>query len=1136
MGDTRDSLEARESHTLAFVLAIEGYTNLITTWADTAAVNTAWASTGYSASIRGLMRPGEMSNHIVPFSGRMETSTATFVILPDHDDTFAQDVFAYDKSTGAQMELNTTAGVTGNIVVKSATDFASSGSLYIGTERASYSAKSSTTFTITTRGTPVPFGRNGSTTMAHPHTILSQYGGKTAYPIVSDFPRTWIGRWVGCWVHRVVDGVLDVKSEAECIFAGKIADIDDSETGATILSCVDVRDVVANHVVMADQWSAQTTPGIVLETRDKILIRSRITTTTPSYTDQTASSSAGGTYLPSGQTTVEELIEGINDWFDNIAFTGGTSGYQEWAIRKDANQNRCIFRVLCSGTNVNRHEITIKMTPRIAALLGFTIVGNLTDFSTYVGFTMSGIASSNLVTLELAGDLHPAIADRARPKGITNVSGTFIDQATSLPPAWRVRMDTEAAGEWGVFEYNGQFFVGKKVSDTEINARYDDFNHYFNPVRRDAAEPGTYSGIKDDDFLRDIDNLPRIRQIIILQDDIDTLLIKMLASESGKAYNHATYDVLDYGLGVGIPWDLLGTNLVNSAGNLAEGQVNKEVTLIIEKPTRFEDLWQSELVMRNSHLIWDEQGIRFASPTKTTSASALWTLTASNKAGEPGQGDHLSVAHISRNDMITHLKVHYNRDPTDVYHSSFELINAQAATDHGANNPLTIKARNQAFFEGANSDEMKDLLERLSGDIIAFYSKPRLIVTRSIGYDRFFAAPTDAVALTDNFVRDPQTGTRGVTGHPGWVTAVTRDWRTMRGTITVVLHEDANRLVLMSPALRIDSGASGNGYNPTGSGGNPTIYVDTNEYTVSGDADANYFTDGDEITICERSPSTTGSPTKWNRTIDTIVDSNTITLTSGLSSPAWDNTLEYYVISQPFASASSTQATRTFIADDSDGFIQNSGRSKSWGNHGISTRATLTAALTERHAYPVTDGTVTAEGAAYNPETVIALQESVNNLLNRRTAPHMPVFGYQIDQTGNASYCLPTTMYPFQIYTGNQSANSFLSRNIKVRPLMRTNTTNDTAYVRVTSSAYLPRGSGAALPDVRIFAVFREPYAQIEFTSNSTAYSSTPAAQDLPIIRSPFGPYTWITVEYKTTSSQVFFHGFLDFWFQGWGE
>ena len=481
MGSTKDAIENGDNPRLVFVLAIEGYVTVLTSHPSTAAVVTAWSGTGYTAAQTGLEPPGEITQSLSPFHPSIESETATFVIHGGETDTFAEDVFAKDKSAGghARMDASVDANDT-TISVADTGDFSGSVTAWIGTER--FTATDGTgEFTSATRGTPAPFAIDGGSTFGRAHRVTQVAGTPIYYPHVTDFPRKWIGKWVGCWVHRVVGGVLDVKAQAQLIFAGKIADIRDGVSGGkdvTVLDCTDTRDVIKSAVLMGDQFTCAPQEGINLVAGEVVNIQSTewnrgvSNPISKEVTLTVGSAQYGSTHIPAGRVTALDIINGISLFVNDAVAAADLVG--TWGVSRTGDER---FRIgFSSSTTVSLVNIRLKTSPALGGMIGFDTEnptgweGDTIQIPYWENRKITGAGTLQVDLYSTFQRAHsfviPQYTDFTVPFPMEAPSGTWIDQQADLPDQFAFTTDPDTtSGNWGFLTYGGRTALAKRTSD-----------------------------------------------------------------------------------------------------------------------------------------------------------------------------------------------------------------------------------------------------------------------------------------------------------------------------------------------------------------------------------------------------------------------------------------------------------------------------------------------------------------------------------------------------------------------------------------------------------------------------------------------------------------------------------------------
>src|SRR5690606_16540109 len=128
------------------------------------------------------------------------------------NDTFGE--FVNKRLSGAETEITSTVDRANFIInVASTEGFADSGEIYIGNECLAYSSKSSTTFSITRRGKYSPMGCAesgfGGERFAGHHRRSKDPNHVQLNPIVSQLPRTWLGKRAALYIHTWSGGKLN---------------------------------------------------------------------------------------------------------------------------------------------------------------------------------------------------------------------------------------------------------------------------------------------------------------------------------------------------------------------------------------------------------------------------------------------------------------------------------------------------------------------------------------------------------------------------------------------------------------------------------------------------------------------------------------------------------------------------------------------------------------------------------------------------------------------------------------------------------------------------------------------------------------------------------------------------------------
>lgn len=1024
MGTTRDALDAGStSYVLSCVIEgwSEGYTN-----GSTSAAATAFSGTGWSTFKGGLFVESQISQAMNPDEPIVQMGDCVVTLMPQGTGTADVLGVAVGKKT-ATYETYLDAAVDNDdttITVKSTSGWPSSGYLHIGTECIAYSGTTATTFTGCTRGCFTPFGSfanyiAGATTnsFSHIHRVADDANAINLQPVVSSSPRMWIGRWVRIRAHRVVSDVFDTVAEAETLYAGQIADVrDDPNTGAVVFQLRPVTDIADTTIGQA-QWEGKANDGVYLTAG---MVFGFSDDNTGGVTGKSAdnltvvSSGAVAPYeINAGYYTLGDLCSALSAWLADASSAGDLYGSYTIASPVSIPGGELRTKVYWTLSALFFVEWTFSMPKIVSTFLGFNnVAGTVTTFPSNVRIKYSGASGTNAHWHE--GEAPGTVAiiptgdDGARML-FTTKTGTVQSQTTTIPPSI-IQANT---GSWGLF------LVGKRVllaqiddnadGTVELTRIQDAFPTHSKLVQLAfGLDPITLNAGSGDELI--------FRQIYIFQSDPITMLISLLCSMGSDGYN-SPYTALPAGCSASIPYELVSTlPLVMSGLSGITGPAG--MTVVLEKPTKLAEIIRSDFAIRMVFLCWRDGGVSMGEWRVPTSTLAVESLSDSNKAEPAGRTTNQKSATTDTSEWLRPIvKVRYNRnasDPSgDDYADSLTFIDQTSVDDMGgAAKTVTISLRNTYSEFNGPAQSVTALLPRFLS-ILPLVSRPTHKVTRSID-SRYFLrlAPGDVVLLTDVFARDPETGLRGLTARPALVTKVTYNFggndigggtTPMMGSADLVFSDQNpdKQGAPYVPAAMINDlysfGSFSHGYDSSG----PTLHLLANRFTEttdSGGHDAAYFNPGDLITIVERDPADPDAPTKWTRTIASVdASGDEITLTATLSSPAWDATKQYYVISQTYSAATATQHQNTYQADETDALIEDSTGPYTYGSGGASSTFTTNADMGTLYTFNYVNDVempptlVRIDGAGRDVAWEASIARTLNNLTDYKLQPQLPM-------------------------------------------------------------------------------------------------------------------------------------------------
>jgi len=1113
MTATSDKL-ATGGAVVCWVLAIEGYDKLITNWPDTAAVVTAWSGTDWSTAISGLEVKTQFEQSIRPLEPQMDFSSATFLIHDGRADDFGTSIFAQFKNTGNASPLASSVDPSDtSIEVLTETDFASSGTAYVGPENFAYTGTTTGTLTGCTRGKYTPFGTNTSSRWARAHRVVETSGVPTFAPIVSDWKRVWIGSHVGLWLHVVEDDVLNTKAEAQLIFAGTIADVVD-EIGATRLVCTDFRNGVARRTLFENQFSCSLTQGIWLEENDRIEVQA-VAWPAAGGSDWDRVNLTGADFSAPAQVTVKEILDAIN-----TEIAGLTLGADDFTVGMTPD-GRFTAYASWSGTYLSNSNVMVRGTPNMLNILGINnTLKKETDSDLKSPGDVVTTQDTSDPSVTLIGAQPVAWAQPTLTFGgtleVKDSTGVFLDQADYMPEPIRSDLRTATSGVWGFMQYAGFTFAVKWVSDTELIVYWD------NNVL-DLFEQKRVGHVEDIIFplVRVNEEPPRMKQVVYWVDTLDNFITKVFASTGDTGYNHGSWDLYPKEMGAAVPWALLGNEFLESVREMTEAGA-PDVSVLLDKPVTISELLAPEMALRNSHLVFRDGGlvfVKFAGETLT----ADHTLTDSDlSAPADSAQDERPVSWWTKDHIVNSLKIEYDRSIGGNFRSVVELVNSTSVGEFGTF-PITISARNiLTIGEGAKDLWIYSILEDLGSQILATFDEPLQFVRMTVQGSKIFGmAPGDTVSLSSDWIRYHGDGSRGVSGVFGVITDVSYDLNAYDGEVTILLTGgELERSAAFAPVANIDStytsGAFTAGYDGTGG----IIKVEQHAYSLSSeDKDVTYYEAGDKVRVIERNPATAASPQSWDTEVYSVDTANDeITLYDLLT--GFDTSKRYMIISDTYADTVTAQKAESYFADITDDKIDGTDRSKMFRSLKAGTALiTQTGTSSGQYEFPPINDQWSGPGRPLHAAIYRTLETNFNQFIGIRSAPENPGLCWpgNLSPAGfnkNGFYGMVWVVY-FPIGHYGET------RNISVGPRMRSSSVGVTVNLKVRSSAYAPTraSSSGTFGDAK--TIMKQ---EVTFSTTSTSFTNV-TSQLLPIVTNYEGG-TWISLHIESGTAALHLNGF----------
>lgn len=1108
---TATYLGAHDRAQTALVLVLEGVDLILTTSDDVANIASSFGSGDWGTFKNGLRRDGlVLDQSIEVFKASVHPSNLTLTVV-DVDGTL-DSVFQSDAlATAHQTELTQDFLPTDTTChVLDATQFPSSGTFYIGTRAYNYTNKTGTTFT----GCSARFSMFTTSTGAafrQLHRCDSTAGSDVAFrPTVSSTPLQWYGRQCALYLAVNIDGTWTDFGGSELLWAGRLRALHDDGTGTYQLDCESILSMLQGQL-LADPYRGEASG---LSTSGMTATELQLW----SYTNKNGTVATNIRNLTlSNPTTHEELASEVGK---GLAFSLGAGGAITYV---DVGHSQKRYRITWKpgGISSQTAEANFTMHYLLWRLLGFRPSRGMDSAGDYLGvvaihpFTEDGTGSVTADDPPSKFVMPAPVGTAAGTIALANSRGTW----RSLPATAQAELAPAAP-------YGTQGFL--KIGDSTYavkNTATDTFAILADVTRSIYDYTSTtYAAPPSDSIVVPIDNgaQPIIAQQVWVElGRVSDVFRRLLVSTGTSGANDATndpsgnaYDANPSSMGMAVPYSILDTDSLRALGS-------GRYALVVDKPTPFTDLLESILNLTATVLVWRSGKITVRpigadAPAGETTVSLL----ESNKARP---SDRTKVMR-GLDGVINRVVIHFNRDNSGNFASDYTINNVSSQTDTGSVRTLEINALGiYDSLWGAAGSNLADYTSKLAGISSAYFARPAAQLARS--YDASLLCslyPGDRVAITDNNVVDPTTGTRGLTRRAAWVMSTRFDFATGIGDVVLVFTPEMtpSRMALWAPSLRVDETNSGggitNGYDST----NHRLYVKTLAYsnphgTVN---DIAQLTVGDAIHI--RSLGAT-APTQWTRTISAInTGSNYIDLSAALSSPSFDTSLVYVIEPDTALNVTTTQlGAFTFQASTAD---NSTGKAP---NDYYVYSPTLTTISTTGDSPPdyqvIYRRTPTADYSTGAPMSVHKWADAFYNALNLHGYVCSPAFvdvvtsGNQTTQTGVTHrlgygpvalplYDLsPLRSYKVRVYGSASGGTATFRVVLSTSPVQGSS---------VTSLSYTDGGGS--------FADVTTTSAQLAWTSQGTLVMPT-------ITASASGPpIVWVTVEiFATVGNTATFGG-----------
>lgn len=1124
------------------VVAIEGCKYLLCQ-SHAAAALAAWTGTDWTEALPGLFVDGTIEQSITPWDAFASAkSIRVSVVDTDHTDVFG--TFVHKRAAGAETTLTSTADRNDTTInVKATNNFTASGEIYIGTECIGYSSKGGTSFTVSQRGKYSPFGTHatgsGGTHFGNHHRVGTGSDRVQLEPVVTQLPRVWIGKRVGIWLHTwdAVTQTMNTKADAQLVYAGRIAAIDDDpSTMRTVLTLDPVHNEIKEGVIGKNMLVADVTEGIWIaagRTFNFNDFKEGAANLNATQLDVVASGASGTNQIDEGYYSLEEVAGFISSWLAGEKNAGRIYGYytmrspvqmnngprtvMQWRI-EDASDKTCGWGLHAPTEIIGFLGLRDCDVNNRGVVLSWGRGGQRTNTST--SSPGENAPYTSLVFAPSGPSHFGEVLSSVQTYVLDNLRGSFVDQYSRLPAS--VKATAVGSEQWGIFLLDEKaLFIGSYDTGVITSAGLA-------PMRLNTdndASSMTYIGRRADD---PAGGPVTIRQIFMLEGPTSDLLADLFYGSGTSGYNHSTRDTLGYGLGLGLPGSILGYEFDRSLTNLPSADL--PIMMVIDEPTKFEDLIASDLLIRFAFLRWKNEGLEFTTWKTPTTGLATLALTESNKAAPTGRKeDHRIATRESQADQRAIVKINYGRDfivgRGERYSRSIQLEDQVAVDDGAGGRTISLKMRN-CYSQWQNGGAG---VERLTAEFMAnmpMRSRSSRKITRSINQKYFEGYTVGDVATTnDNFARDPLTGARGITSRPAFIT---RHGYSLGDAVGDVDAEylDLHRGELYAPAAQIDETANAGGFTGGYNSGTNTLRCKAGAYShslllttkrgnipIDEPADASRFAAGDKCILAERD----AGPSAVTAQVTILsVSGNDITLTAGLGSPPWDPAKRWTITFDKYSVVTATQQDYAYQGDDADLMVED-----------VATPSHLVAGE-ERWDYNANSGSEKGEFVptiAYGdgrPQDVAherALINTINAFIDRKSA-HQTPFLLNNGTGGVTSTDLEwDVLRIIPIFLGTEHLSTTVSRTLTIAPFIRSQLGTAVTFRAALSSDFPSPPADGGIGSAAFWSSrYCGRFAVTDTWSTSSTTWSVGADKTLSLdTKDLFFGHVWLIIEGKGT-------------------
>lgn len=1163
---TARELESNRSHRLAFVIVFEGIGLALTTSDDLEGVKAAWAGTEWEATAAtwfpSAFLPGAWSQQITFFNPKIRADSISFRVL-DRGDYLAGIVFGNDAQSARTFLTSDLANDTTSIHVQETGGFTAPGYSYISigneTIRVHDTDMHSGGWFDCDRAQWALHRTDGGDPFAPPHR-LNRING--AAPRVTTKVNSFVNRKVAIYLHHFEpgSGTWSSAAQATLVWEGMLRNANDNGDRSITFSAVHATDMINCHL-LTDQFTADLAEGVFIDERDTRVVMSEdielghdyafTTNFGPGWwtargllawlSEQMVPAISGLTFAWSADIDPQGMVRFQAQGMPNSLAVGysarstfriGLGGHAWTLLGVPWGDSNATYSHEATGTYawyMGDLSASGYSSPAwvgsVAYAVGTFRSANGNVYKAIVAGTASGTAPSHTVGTAADGTvtwlyIQPAgmqryerVADKPPIKysltpsasghgvggvlRLANVQGQWDIQPSLAAGAESVPPGVEGYVQFGNLEILGvsydavaKAFTVKQILPTQFSAN---------------GGAGARGTLADYRVYRDSDPAATLKakQIWFEKAPIGEIMARLLLSTGVPGYNHALWDVNPVGMCAGVPASLLDIPSLLALGT-------DFWTLLLTGPTELTRLLESALATYNRYLVWRQGKLTLVEPRVDGPAIAVaYHLTNDNKT----RPDDRVRAEYATDGVINRVEIKFDRDTGGTFRSTEIVDDVVSQSDFGLQRAVSVEAWGIESLSGAGLPEAGS---RLAGKVLAFFSRPMTVVERTISKQLVQIVPGDTVLLTDPYLINPKTGTRGLTNWPAWVVSASFDPSTMSGKARLAYSGEfpTEKMCPWAWTALVNYASTNGGYTEV-DGSNRYLEVLSSFFQIVGSngpypADDTGVVAGDEIMIRERSPVDAYAPLIWHRTVASVdLVNHRIYLTAVIAD--WDPDRQYYVTPEDILTIDHAQLVNTFIADDetdTTGFNPND--PYIWGNMRLGTaRGGATKAIFVK---PPLDGSSAEAGQPLCVGDVADAFLSLNNLLafHTRHLVWTQVWTHDAATTTTSHRELVAGPVWVPLY-------GYGARSILLRLYCQTASGGNPAVYTVTSSKSMPEGTTGGP------VIFTDPQtASVAVSQYNTTLGWT---AELLLFAYPEAgrepPGVWLSIECQTGSDVV---------------